>query len=169
MKTMTLKEADERVREILDALGPHCNRIECSGEVRRRCATVSQIDVVLIPRDARGVQAAIMRDAAYVELFGSHIARVDLKDQTRVNFHFAHDDQSTRMSAYPCNWGSVMLYTTGPKEFNVRLILRAGKLCLHWNVHHGLFNSESVCIASATEEEILSRLGYDFITPEARA
>lgn len=169
MKTMSLKEADERVKAIIDCLASHCYRIAESGEVRRRCATVSQIDVVLIPRDARGVQEAIMRDAAYVELFGSHIARVDLKDHTRVNFHFAHDDQSTWMSAYPCNWGSVMLFTTGPKEFNAGLIRKAGELNLYWNVHQGLYNSDRVCIASATEEEILSRLGYDYIVPEARA
>jgi DNA polymerase/3'-5' exonuclease PolX len=168
MKAMQLKEAEERVTEIIDALEPHCNRVEASGQVRRRCASVSQIDVVLIPRDPMQVQRAIMSGAAYVELFGSHIARVEMKDQTRVNFHFAHDDQSTMLSAYPCNWGSVMLHTTGPKEFNARIIRRAGQLALCWNIHHGLFNAERVCIASATEEEILSRLGFAYVKPEER-
>jgi DNA polymerase/3'-5' exonuclease PolX len=168
MKAMQLKDAEERVTGIIDALVPHCDRVAASGQVRRRCASVSELDVVLIPRDPMRVQQAIMSGAAYVELFGSHIARVEMKDQTRVNFHFAHNDQSTMLSAYPCNWGSVMLHTTGPREFNARIIRRAGRLALYWNINHGLFNAERVCIAAATEEEILSRLGFAYIKPEDR-
>ena len=166
--TLTLQEADTRAREILDALGPHCGRIETTGEIRRRCPTVERIEVVLIPGDPMEIQHFIMRGAGHIELFGSHIARVEMLDHTRINFHFAHDDQSTPYHGYPCNWGSVQLFTTGPKSYTDSVRRRATMMRCFWNVDHGLFNSDGVCIASATEEEILSRLGLDYLTPEAR-
>jgi hypothetical protein len=114
------------------------------------------------------IQHFIMRGAGHIELFGSHIARVEMLDHTRINFHFAHDDQSTPYHGYPCNWGSVQLFTTGPKGYTDSVRRRATQMRCFWNVDHGLFNSDGVCIASATEEEILSRLGLDYLKPEAR-
>lgn len=165
---MTLAKAIPIADEIVDSLEPHCYRIMATGDVRRQMAEVSQIDICLVPRDPHGVQNAIMGGAAALELFGSHLARVVLRDgHTRANFHFAHEDCSSRHSHYPCNWGSQLLFSTGSKPFVDKLIRRAGELDMHWNVHHGLFYG-GVVVASATEEEILSRLGFGWVPPEVR-
>jgi DNA polymerase (family 10) len=72
------------------------------------------------------------------------------------------------LGSTPSNFGSLLLCRTGSKGHNVFFIEKAKARGLTWNPYHGVFDPQIGCIASATEEDIFSALGLEFVIPEQR-
>jgi DNA polymerase/3'-5' exonuclease PolX len=74
----------------------------------------------------------------------------------------------------PTNWGSLLLCRTGSREHNVWICERALSMGLKWNPYRGLLGPSKqdgpldTIIASATEQDILSALGLEWIPPVMR-
>ena len=85
---------------------------------------------------------------------------IPIKSQGRaftLDINFTHADQR----------GSMYLYFTGPKAYNIALRAKAKAAGLRLN-QNGLFKNGK-CIASKTEEDVLEALGEEYLKPNERA
>lgn len=49
-KRYPLAQAQQIAQDVLSQLAPHCDRIEISGSIRRKCDTIGDIEIVCIPK-----------------------------------------------------------------------------------------------------------------------
>jgi len=157
-----------------------------TGSIRRQCPTVNDIDAVIIP--APGTRLEIQR-----HLF-NHSKRVlcrgDVKTSVlisdglggciQMDLWFARcreTDGSTDLfaAALPSNWGTMLLYSTGSKEHNVRIATAAKARGWHWHQFAGLdcgpdpmWPEAGNKVISQTEEAIYAALEMDYIPPQER-
>ena len=64
-------------------------------------------------------------------------------------------------------WGAYELYRTGSASFNIWMRSYARRLGYTLS-ERGLVNSDGVCVAKATEQEIFDALGIPFVAPSKR-
>lgn len=137
MKTkLNLSQAIPLAEKIKEALSPACERIEIAGSVRRRKATVGDIEIVAIP-------TFIPDMAAQLSLFGGppklvsaldmlleRLARVkpnftrgDKNGDCHKNFlaEISEDGTQVGIDLFICtpeNWGYIFALRSGPDDFN---------------------------------------------------
>jgi DNA polymerase (family 10) len=141
-------------RRVVEALEPHCERIEVCGSLRRRRLIVGDVDVIAVPKAQGGALEAIKR------LGGSAVNVTGwlLLDGVSVDIGFVPGEA----------WGAALCHSTGPKEENIRLraIARAKGLKLS---QKGLVTrGKGEMVAGATEEEVYAALGEPYVPPEWR-
>ena len=139
-----------RVDGVLDVLP--------AGSLRRRRATVGDIDILINSRTAKAVVDAfvglpIVRDV---------LAAGDTKASVRVNGGLQVD---CRVVA-PESFGAAAQYFTGSKAHNVRLRELAISKGLKLN-EYGVFRGDEP-IAGAAEPEVYKALGLSWVPPELR-
>ena len=129
---MTLAYADGVAAEVVELLGPACTRIEVAGSVRRRRATVGDVEVVCISRMA----------PEQVDLFGEVITERNLLDQLCDRLQ-AEGVLSKRVGEGGSTaWGygarrawfngiALDIFGTTAPQFGVALLLRTGPAA--WN------------------------------------
>lgn len=156
---MDLERAQIIADNVVSRLSPYCSRIEVAGSVRRKKATVNDIDFVLIPTDPWQLQSEIMRlGGGQVKMSGSKITRLSYNG-VQVDLYFAT----------PETWATLLLIRTGSTESNIRLTTLAKKR--GWHLHAsglGLFNEKGERIAGDTEDSIFEALGIPYQRPEER-
>jgi hypothetical protein len=116
-----------RVAQKLAAqLGPSCERIEIAGSIRRRCATVGDIEIVAIPR-MRSEQGLFGPVGTAVSLLDEHLAKFpEVYYQTR---------SGERMKQLVFEGYQVDLFLTTPAQWGVIFMLRTGSADFsHWLV-----------------------------------
>jgi len=154
---MKLGLAKEKAEKIRVALEPFCSRIVIAGSIRRQKPEVKDIDIVLIPSDPLGLNAAL-KSLGRMEMGGDKLRRFSFVG-TQVDIYFATED----------NWATLLLIRTGSKESNMKLCSlaksRGWKLCAGGE---GLFNQRGERIAGDSEESIYQALGLPFQEPWER-
>jgi DNA polymerase (family 10) len=129
--------------------------IQVTGSIRRKKATVKDVDMVFCGNskeceEGRKVFLAMPWD--YVELAGdTRITAV--KDGYGVDIRFVSKDQ----------YGSTVLYFTGSGQFNVQMRAKAKEMGYKLN-EYGLFKDD-VLIASKREQDIFAALGMPYVPP----
>ena len=154
---MELEKAEAFASIVVKALEPYCDKIEVAGSVRRQRPIVNDIDLVVIPRDRRNLDLALMRIGNY-KMSGMKIARVEM-DSIPLDIYFAT----------PETFATLLLVRTGSKENNIRLATLAKKR--GWRLAasgDGLFNEKGKRIAGDSEESIYEALGLPYQQPWER-
>lgn len=140
---------------------PGVLRAEAMGSLRRFRETIGDVDVVAVTQ--RGPEAVMARFvtlpmATEVTAHGSRKSAIVSSSGIQVDLRVVE----------PHQYGSAALYFTGSKAHNIRLRQRA--IERGWTLsEYGLAEAESGrVLASATEEEIYSALGLQWVPPELR-
>jgi DNA polymerase (family 10) len=163
-----LDEADRTAARLSEHLAglPGVERITPAGSLRRGREAVGDLDILITGKcclDEAQRDAAIER---IVTLPG--IMEVLAKGENKVSFKLRNGMQVDVRLLPPESFGAAMQYFTGSKMHNVSLRQRALKMGYTLN-EYGLAKLDgNERVASATEEEIYSKLGLDYIPPEMR-
>jgi DNA polymerase (family 10) len=159
---LLLHDADALMAGLVDRLRevPGVRAIEPAGSLRRRRATIGDLDLLAATDDpARLIAALNAVEAVDVVLnAGTDKTSIVLADGPQVDL----------MVCPPAAWGSHLVHFTGSKEHNVALrgMALARGLSLSEKGFKVVDTSELEPIA--TEEEVYERLGLPWIAPELR-
>jgi len=180
--------AEEIVR-LLDNTLPSPRRLLVAGSIRRRCAQVGDIDIVIEATEEQRekVRWAVDFQPGFKKLNdGNDIVRFTklgmpaTRTDIDVDLYFTRPATATT----PANWGSIVVCRTGSTSFNMWLCKLAIRDGLHWNPQEGVYrmtkhaaNCDKIhcgqgctgdLLASATEEDIFKVLRIPFPKPEER-
>ena len=159
------EEAAQRISAYLLAF-TGIGRVTPAGSLRRGRETAGDLDLLVTGPACQPGQcgAAVEYVAAYP---GIH--SVIAKGENKVSFYLANSLQVDVRLLPSESYGAALQYFTGSKAHNVSLRQRALKMgytLSEWALAR--LDDESVVVAAATEEEIYSALGMDWMPPELR-
>jgi len=139
---------------------PRVRQATYAGSLRRMCATVGDIDLLVASEEAEPVMEAFCTMAL--------VARVLVRGDTKSSILTTKGVQVDLRVVEPHSWGSALLYFTGSKAHNIRLremAVRAGQKLSEY----GLFDADTDrLIAAETEEAVYARLRLPWIPPTIR-
>ena len=142
--------------DLKEKLGEYAERIEIAGSLRRSRETVGDIDILAVPKEGLMDRFTSLDEVKEVLMSGSKKSTVRLHGGIQVDLRAVKDE----------SFGSAMMYFTGSKQHNVHLRRIAQKS--DWKLNeYGLFKGEER-LAGETEEEVMKKLGLDWIPPEMR-
>lgn len=129
-----------------------------AGSLRRKQASVGDIDLLCTSTEAAAVSAAFLKHPDIVKVLGDGDTKssVLLKGNVQVDLRVLD----------PENFGAALLYFTGSKNFNIQMRTVALRKGLKIN-EYGLFEGEKR-LAGETEKGMFDALGMDFVEPEER-
>ena len=154
---MELEKAKVIANAVVKALASYCSQIEVAGSIRRQKPIVNDIDLVLIPRDRRNLDAVLLRMGTY-KMQGMKITRIEM-ESIPLDIYFAT----------PETFATLLLIRTGSAENNIRLCSLARKKGWHLAASgDGLFNEKGERIAGDSEQSIYEALGLPWQRPEQR-
>ncbi len=157
---MKLETAQKIAAEVVERLSPYCQKIVVAGSIRRRKATVHDIDIVLIPSDAWNLEAEVLALARPFKpkVSGEKLKRFDYNG-AQVDLYFASAE----------TWTTLLFIRTGSAENNIRLATLAKKRGWHLAASgDGLFNEAGKRVAGETELGIYQALGLKYQEPWER-
>ena len=159
--------AEREGRQIIAYLSsfPGIEQVTPAGSLRRGRETVGDLDLL-----ATGSACDPVNTGPAVEYVAAYPGIVDIiaKGENKVSFHVAQGLQVDVRLLPSASYGAALQYFTGSKAHNVCLRQRALKMgytLSEWCLAR--LDDESV-VAAATEQEIYSALGMDWIPPEMR-
>lgn len=146
------------VAELENYLKKKVEKISIAGSVRRRKATIGDIDLLAIAEDSVAVMDFFVSFPEVVKVWG----KGETKSSIRLRQGLDVDLRVVSKESY----GSALQYLTGSKEHNVavRKIAQSKKLKLN---EYGVFAGRKR-IAGETEEGVYKALGLDYVPPELR-
>lgn len=138
---------------------PGVKAVEAGGSLRRRRATIGDLDLLAAANDS----------ASVMDAFVGHpdVVRVEGQGEVKSSVEFSHNLRAQLWVHPPERFGTALQYATGSKDHNVRLrelALKQG-LSLSEQSFVRQDGEETLC---ATEEEVYSMLGLPWIPPELR-
>ena len=141
------------------------DRVTPAGSLRRGRETVGDLDILVTgPACAEDkVGPAVDYAAAYPP-----IVELLAKGQNKVSFRLRNSLQVDVRLLPESSYGAALQYFTGSKMHNVALRQRALKRGYTLNEYSLARLDDGSSVAAATEEEIFSALGMDWIAPEIR-
>jgi DNA polymerase (family 10) len=149
----------EEILATLSAL-PEVRVADYAGSIRRMCATVGDVDILVASEDPEPV----------MEVFCTTnlVSRVLVRGSTKSSVLTTKGVQVDLRVVEPSVWGSAQLYFTGSKSHNIRLremAVQAGEKLSEY----GLFDvGTDELLAAATEQEVYASLGLAWIPPTIR-
>src|SRR5436190_22087652 len=149
----------ERLRDYLRA-HPASDAVEVAGSARRLTETCHDIDLIATASAPAALARALLDHplAATEGSYGESGARIITHNGIAVDLRIVAPDA----------YGNLLQHFTGSAEHNVELRERAVGMGVSVS-EHGVTDSESGEVARyATEAEVYSRLGLDYIEPELR-
>lgn len=156
-KRMSLPEADNLADEIIAYLGIKTDKL---GSLRRRVATIGDIDLAISTTDPEKVVSAFV---AYPKAVG-----VIEKGPTGASILLSAGHQADLRVAVPEQYGAMLQYFTGSKYHNIKLRDFALKKGYSLS-EYGIKNLKSLKIQKFEDEEgFYNFLGLDYIPPELR-
>ena len=144
---------------------PGVQRFELCGSLRRRRETSKDIDILLSAKDAKPIMDAFVKLPEVLQVTGhgdtksSIIASMSLGGEKVVlnaDLRVVSDEQ------FPF----ALHYFTGSKEHNIRMRQRA--IDRGWTLNEYGLGNDKKKIACATEKDIFTALGLDYVEPEMR-
>jgi DNA polymerase (family X) len=153
-----------RIRDYLLAF-PGIEHVTPAGSLRRGRETIGDLDLL-----ATGKACIPGHTGPAVEYVAAYPGIVDMiaEGENKVSFHVGQGMQVDVRLLPSASYGAALQYFTGSKAHNVSLRQRALKMgytLSEWSLAR--LDDESV-VAAATEEEIYSALGMDWMPPEMR-
>lgn len=171
---LTLAKAESLAERVAEAFAPHCTRLDIAGSIRRRCAVVNDIDLVVLPKPGMfGVVDRIFRECLGVGGLLrdglSHKSGLLRKSNVQLDLWIARHQTDGDMfkPGLPCNYGGQLLTYTGSPVHNMKLARRADALGMTFKAGWGVVDAEGG-MHFMTEEEIFDALKLPFLDPEQR-
>jgi DNA polymerase (family 10) len=162
---LLLHEADLLASELISGLRAvaHVSSIEGAGSLRRRRATIGDLDLL----------AATDEPAALIEAFGRHVMvdRIIASGTDKASVALSADGRSRQVDLMVCApraWGTHLVHFTGSKEHNVALRERALDRGLSLSEKGFKDVASGEVLSAATEEEVYDRLDLAWVPPELR-
>jgi DNA polymerase (family 10) len=159
---LLLHDADELVAGIVAELrgARAVRRIEPAGSLRRRRATIGDLDLLAAVDDPAAVIALLdgLPQVEKVLTAGIDKSSIVLRDGPQVDL----------MVCEPADWGTHLVHFTGSKDHNVALRGRALERGLSLSEKGFKDLASGELIHAATEEEVYERLALPWIPPELR-
>ena len=159
---LLLHHADALASELIDQLRgiTGLRQLAAAGSLRRRCATIGDLDLLAATDDPAALIAAFDRLP--------QVDRVLSAGTDKSSVVLASGRQVDLMVCAPVAWGTHLVHFTGSRDHNVALRGRA--------LEHGLSLSEKgfkvvdtgELELAATEEEVYARLDLPWMPPELR-
>lgn len=154
---MELETAKKRAEAIVKKLSPYCSRIEVAGSIRRQMPQCHDIDIVLIPNDPWGFNAAI-KSIGNKKKGGPKLINLEVVGFS-VDIYIATEE----------TWATLLLIRTGSKEHNIRLAKRAQELGYQLKADgSGLLDEDGTRLAGEDEHSIFYKLGVSWKEPWER-
>ena len=150
------------VSEIFSKFRSHNVMANMAGSYRRGLPTVHDLDIVAVGKTDFLLELFQYFEPDATDVQGVSIVRFSIplssERHIKVDLNTTEDED---------DFGALLLFLTGSKEFNIQMRQRAKELELKLN-RHGLWDKEN-CIASKTEAAIFEALGMDYILPKDRS
>jgi DNA polymerase (family X) len=142
----------EKAHKIFDYLKSVDDNFHLAGSARRgKKEDLHDLDVIYVGNE--------------VPKIPNHVAFVKGKDITRINIL---GEQVDIYRTDPENFGAMLLFLTGPQQYNIIMRAKAKRKGMLLN-QKGLYDRETrELIASRTEKEIYDAMGLDYKEPELR-
>jgi DNA polymerase (family 10) len=158
------EEEAQRISAYLLAF-PGIERVTPAGSLRRGRETAGDLDLL-----ATGPACAPGQTAAAVEYVAAYPGIHDMiaKGENKVSFHVGQGLQVDVRLLPPESYGAALQYFTGSKAHNVSLRQRALKMGYTLSEWALARLEDGTPVAAATEEEIYSALGMDWMPAEMR-
>jgi len=182
-----LEAAREKALEIAQALGPHCERIEVAGSIRRGKAWVKDIDLVAIPKMTSKKSlfgtTTELAETDFHEALCGYFASMTAEGQRLLRGNAWMGNKLISADVYLAtaeSWATLLLIRTGSAEHNIYMCARAracgGKLHADGSglevpgqydpVAQRTLNAR--VIRAKSEEEIFKALGIPAPAPRER-
>ena len=158
------EDAAQRVSAYLLAF-PGIEKVTPAGSLRRGRETAGDLDLLVT-----GPACAPEHTAGAVEHVAAYPGIHDIiaKGENKVSFHLANGLQVDVRLLPSASYGAALQYFTGSKAHNVSLRQRALKMGYTLSEWALARLDDSSTVAAATEEEIYSALGMDWMPAELR-
>jgi DNA polymerase (family 10) len=161
-RRVVLWKAREAAEQVVEALRAHpaADRVEVAGSLRRWADSVKDVDIIATASDPAALAQALT-ELEIVESVGSSGAagaRVTTHSGLKIDLRVVEPDQ----------FGNVLQHFTGAKAHNVALREAAVRRGLHVSEYGILDDATGDTLRCATEEEVYSALGREWIPPELR-
>ncbi len=157
---MILPFANELAEKIIEYMKtcPQVKRIDPLGSLRRRTATVGDLDFGVATRDSvKVIKHFCQYKAREIIAAGRNTARILTKNNHQIDLKTQSPDA----------YGALLQHYTGSKQHNIRLREIAQKK--GWSLsEHGIKRSKNLVKKYKTEEAFYQELGMDWIPPELR-
>jgi DNA polymerase (family 10) len=159
---LLLHDADDLVSGLIARLRdtPGVVQLEAAGSLRRRRATIGDLDLLAAVDDPAAVISALdaLPDVDHVVSAGTDKSSIVLRDGPQVDL----------MVCTPAAWGTHLVHFTGSRDHNVALRGRA--LARGWSLSEKGFKAvdSGELQLVATEEEVYARLDMAWVPPELR-
>lgn len=181
-------------------IAPYVERIEIAGSLRRKAATMGDIELLVQPYDGPHpktgfwtglgtlsfVLSILLTDEANSELYGRYpkrrkpgqepilALRRNAKGQktfgrwNKLLVHLPTGIPVDLFTAFKENWGMAMFIRTGPKEWNIKAMLRLRALGLQGKPYGGVIDAQGIEHACPKEEDVFATMGWQYRKPEDR-
>jgi DNA polymerase (family 10) len=158
------EEAAQKISAYLLAF-PGIEKVTPAGSLRRGRETAGDLDLLVT-----GPACAAEQTAAAVEYVAAYSGIHDIiaKGENKVSFHLANGLQVDVRLLPSVSYGAALQYFTGSKAHNVALRQRALKMGYTLSEWALARLDDNSTVAGATEEEIYSALGMDWMPAELR-
>ena len=162
------EQAAEIAHELVDLLRPACLRIEIAGSLRRRCATIGDIEIVAVPR----LPVDLLGDISYtlptqVDLFLRDTRKI--KDGHKYKqFEYKGMTIDLFLQPDPATWGVNFLLRTGSAMFSKWLVTKKrfyGAMPENMRVKDGRLWRGDMLMYTPEEADVFEALGLPFIKP----
>lgn len=158
---MTLPFAGELAEEMINYMkqSPHVKRIDPLGSLRRRVATVGDLDFGVATNKPNEVIKYFCRYPKIKEVAaaGGNTARIVTRDNRQIDLK----------TMTPDAYGALLQHYTGSKQHNIHLREIAQKKGLSLS-EYGIKKSGKTVKKYRTEDDFYQELGMDWIPPELR-
>ena len=157
---MFLDQAQRLAERIAKELGPFCTRVEVAGEVRRRWQRIQKLCLVVeVPEGGTDqLEERIFRHAAPDgQIQGPPVFHAKLSNHMPLEVCLSSSD----------NWGSALIYRTGPAEFVKELSKALWRNRFSWDHSSGISHKQKL-IGGADEKTFFELLQIPFIEPWER-
>ncbi len=165
-KRYPLAEARKIAEQVLEEMKPHCERIEIAGSIRRKKATIGDIEIVAIPKPYS------------VGIFEDGLAKI-VNKWTKVKEEMVYGQvkytqrilpQGIKLDIFfvtPENWGSQLGIRTGSIAY-VRDILAYGWSKNGYKSEGGFLVQDGIRYDVPEEKDVFRMSGVKYVEPEER-
>ncbi len=145
---------------LVAALRPYCAKIEVVGSLRRNRAEVRDIDLLIAPGAWSTERiVALFRSFGAPVHHGENMGSIVLPNGIAVQLWSCED---------PEVWGAALLHFIGPRDYNIRIRMRANRRGWQLSQHGLVDRSTGRLIAGRTEEDVLRALDLPWLPASLR-
>lgn len=178
-----LDEALTVAEAIAHVLSPACTRIEIAGSIRRRVATVKDIEIVCVPRVARDLFGDVDEERPTdLDLLVDELVRAGrlaprlssvgiaamgrrMKRLTAVKSGIALDLFAVLP---PAQFGAIMAIRTGPAEYSKRLVTECQRHGLRCDGGSLYDTRDGAVVQTPEERDFIEACGVPYVEPWER-